>query len=376
MKLSFLSATLLASFLALIALLASGSSAPESQAQVTTIRVAVESSGNASGAELAAQLNNDTFFDFEATVVNASQIDSLAELDDFDVVVIGDSGFNTNDMTDAMATALRDWAQATGGGIVSVGWIDFAVGNAGSPATRDAILDEVMPIDAYPGTSNNFCTGVPSTVQILISNHPVTEGLSDFVLATSANIEVSPNPPDATNGQILGTATSGSCSSSGAFNAIVVGNLGDANLVYLGPIYLAQADYDVGDLRSGSPDRLLEQAVAWAADAIIEPTPTAEPSTTPRPRPRPTATRPPNISGGLSGLFTGQPTPLPQAAQPAARAGGAPAATSPIAITPPRTGDAGLADKETPLTAPLIAGAAGVIGLLTVVGLHRSLPRR
>jgi hypothetical protein len=48
--------------------------------------------------------------------------------------------------------------------------------------------------------------------------------------------------------------------------------------------------------------------------------------------------RPPNIGAGLSGLFAGQPTPLPTAPAPAS----APAATSPI--TPPRTGDGGLAD--------------------------------
>ena len=48
--------------------------------------------------------------------------------------------------------------------------------------------------------------------------------------------------------------------------------------------------------------------------------------------------RRPNIGGALSGLFTGQPTPLPTA--PAAVA---PAATAPT-ISPPRTGDAGLAD--------------------------------
>jgi hypothetical protein len=375
MKLSIVSAIVLVLLVGGMLLTASGSRPPASYAQVTTIRVAVESSGTASGADLAAQLNNDTFFDFAATVVTASQIDSVAELDDYDVVVIGDSGVPDNDMTDAMATALRDWAQSTGGGVVSVGWIDFAVGNDGSTAARDAILDEVMPIDGYPNTSNNFCGGPPSTVQILVSNHPVTEGLSDFVLTTSADIEVSPNPPDATNGQILGTATSGSCSSSGALNAIVVGNLGDANLVYLGPVYLAQSSYNVGDLRSGSPDRLLEQAVAWAAEgALPEPTPTAEPSTTPRPRP--TATRPPNIGGALSGLFTGQPTPLPQAAQPAARAGGAPASTSPVAITPPRTGEAGLAGQPSPFSAALIGLAGGAIALGMVVGVHWSLFRR
>jgi hypothetical protein len=56
--------------------------------------------------------------------------------------------------------------------------------------------------------------------------------------------------------------------------------------------------------------------------------------------------RPPNIGAGLSGLFQGQPTPLPTA--PSAVA---PAATSPV-ITPPRTGDAGLAgDEGTPFYA-------------------------
>jgi hypothetical protein len=365
MKRTVMSAGLVACVVTGILVAASGARIPASHAQLTTIRVAVESSGNATGAALAAQLNDDTFFDFQATVVTAGQIDSLAELDDYDVVVIGDSGFNNNDMTDAMATALRDWAQSTGGGVVSVGWIDFAVGQGS--VTRDAILDEVMPIDGYPGTVNNFCGGPPSTVQIVVSNHPVTEGLSDFVLPTSADIEVSPNPPDATNGQILGTATSASCSSTGALNAIVVGNLGDANLVYLGPVYLADVGYANGDLRSGVPDRLLEQAVAWAAEGSL-PEPTPEPSSTPRVRP--TATRPPNIGGGLSGLFNGQPTPLPGSSQAGVQAGSpvSPSQASNAVITPPRTGDAGLVESTgygelavlVTATVAIVAGAISV----------------
>jgi hypothetical protein len=371
MKLSFVSATALVLLVGGMLLTASGSRPHASYAQVTTIQVAVVSSGVATGAALAAQLNDDTFFDFAATVVTASQIDSLAELEEYDVVVIGDSGHNDNDLTDAMATALRNWAETTGGGVVSVGWIDYAVGQDGSNATRDAILDDVMPIDSHPDSSNNYCGGPPSTLQIVSDAHPVTAGLSDFVLPTSADIEVSPNAPDATNGEVLGTATSGSCNTSGALNAIVVGNLDDANLVYLGPLYLGSTDYNNGDLRSGSPDRLLEQAVAWAAEGSA-PEPTPAPSSTPRARP--TATRPPNIGGALSGLFTGQPTPLPQAAQPAAPAG-APAATSPIAITPPRTGDAGLATQATPLYTALMTMMAGVVVLVTAVGLHRNLAR-
>ncbi|MCW8984825.1 MAG: hypothetical protein OQK55_05755 [Thermoanaerobaculales bacterium] len=35
----------------------------------------------------------------------------------------------------------------------------------------------------------------------------------------------------------------------------------------MGPIYLANTGYSTGTLRSGDSDRLLEQAVEWAANA-------------------------------------------------------------------------------------------------------------
>lgn len=76
-------------------------------------------------------------------------------------------------------------------------------------------------------------------------------------------------------------------------------------------------------------------------------------------------TQRPNIGAGLSGLFQGQPTPLPTA--PSAVA---PAATAPT-ISPPRTGDAGLADES---SAPLYGVvAAGFV--LAVVSVHRLVRR-
>src|SRR5262249_49483828 len=57
------------------------------------INVAVVNTGGVSDdsgfTALANQLNDDTFFDFTAVTVNASQVDTAAELNAYKVVVIG-----------------------------------------------------------------------------------------------------------------------------------------------------------------------------------------------------------------------------------------------------------------------------------------------
>ena len=87
------------------------------------IRVAVESSSSSSATsmELAAQLNDDTRYDFDATVVVASDIDSATELAAYDVVILGDSG-QPGRSTSAMASALATWTSAGNGGF-QVGWV-------------------------------------------------------------------------------------------------------------------------------------------------------------------------------------------------------------------------------------------------------------
>jgi uncharacterized membrane protein len=331
--------------------------APEAVHAAAPIRVAVEQgAGNGgTGADAVAQLNDDTYFDFTATLVTADQIDTPAELANYDVVVLGDSGNANGDLTLAVANALLDWAQNDGGGIVSLGWLDYATGQGGNDA-RDAVLDDLMPIDAFPDTSNYFCSGPPITIDITNSSHPVTAGLSDFVLTTSGDVEIAPIAPD--TGQVLGTATSGSCSSLGQYNAIVVGSVGQANVVYLGLMYVANSGYSPTDVRTGAADQLFEQAVAWAAQGHVTP-PTPEPSTTPRPRP--TATRPPNIGAGLSGLFAAGATPVPTS-QPAGNPGSQIAANSGnVRIAPPNTGDGGLADEHSPAAFGLMVVGAGML---------------
>jgi hypothetical protein len=229
------------------------------------IRVAVESASgsSATSTELAAQLNDDTWYDFDATVVVASDIDTAAELASYDVVIIGDSGFNQADWTAAMANALATWTSAGNGGVLSVGWVDWVTGPGASVLTT---IDTVQPIDSY---SFHYAFGNNSDVAVSSTSHPVTDGLAGTTISGSANhVEASPSACDATNCQVLGTITGGTAYSGGT-NAIVVGEYGSGRTVFLGQLFMAASSYSNTGLRSGDSDRLLEQAVAWIADAIF-----------------------------------------------------------------------------------------------------------
>jgi len=236
---------------------------PWSTAQAQ-IQVAVEEGGGGNGQAIADQLNDDTYEDFTATVVTASEIDTVAELAAYDVVVFGQSGGGGDyDWTEAMAQAVSDWVVTGDGGVVGVGWIDFAITNS-TPGGEQ--LDEVLPIDAYPDSTNYYCEGGTLTLSILDDTHPVTSGVSTFT-TSSADIEFNPLTVDGANAEVLGSASGNSCNGSPT-QALVVGEWGQGNIVYIGLLYGANDGYNVTDLRSGEADQLLEQAVAWAAEGV------------------------------------------------------------------------------------------------------------
>ena len=95
-------------FLALSILLFSSS-----YAEATPIRVAVEDgSGSGTGSNLVTQLNDDTYYDFTATLVSASDIDTASELANYDVVMFGASGYGTTDhdwTTNVTGRAIWGW---------------------------------------------------------------------------------------------------------------------------------------------------------------------------------------------------------------------------------------------------------------------------
>ena len=82
---------------------------PGVNAQAIDVAV-VETAGGGygGGAAVVAQLNDDTFFDFTATLVDPSGVDSAAELASYDAVVLGGSGLGNDPIwSTAMANALK-----------------------------------------------------------------------------------------------------------------------------------------------------------------------------------------------------------------------------------------------------------------------------
>ncbi|MEZ6137701.1 MAG: pre-peptidase C-terminal domain-containing protein [Pirellulaceae bacterium] len=213
-----------------------------------TIRVGVFNGSFTYPATVVAQLNDDTYFDFDASLVLAADVDTLEDLDAFDVIVMGEQSAA---ITTQAATAIRDWNAAGRGGVLGTGWLMYNVnsGNSLSIASR-SIIDEFIPLQLTGSRT------VPSgNISITDLNHPVTDGLSSTLLYTGAH-DLSTTGADA-DAQVLGNI-SGS-------PAIIVRENGPVRNAYLGPSYFSNYGTTTGDM-----DRLFEQTVAWVAASDAE----------------------------------------------------------------------------------------------------------
>jgi hypothetical protein len=213
------------------------------------IKVGVIGGVSTAGTQTVGQLNDDTYFNFDATLLSAADVDTLGEAQQYDVLVIGGSGFGLDpDYGASMWAAMRQYVDA-GGGVVSVGWFNYLTDQLGGQSALDA--DYVSPIAAG---GYSFQSGNP-TVTLVNGPHPITDGLGNFQITPSLTETSVTN--DATS-LLLGTANG---------QAVI---LADDTLAgrraYLGGLYMAnEGAYGTQGLRSGNEDRLFEQAVAWAA---------------------------------------------------------------------------------------------------------------
>ncbi|HVX60745.1 MAG TPA: pre-peptidase C-terminal domain-containing protein, partial [Pirellulales bacterium] len=210
------------------------------------IRVAVFGSSSSQASAVAAQLNDDTYFDFSATVVNsAAALDSPAELANYDVVILGD---RYDYITAQMASALRTWVESGKGGVVGTGYAYYNTQIYGYSASERADLDAILPLNMSYSYAYTRYFG---SLGITDPSNPITQGISDF----------GPYYGDTSfYGADSDAAVLGSYTSTPTISAKAAG---EGRGVYLAPDYI-YFDY-YGNLRTGSADRLLEQAVHWAA---------------------------------------------------------------------------------------------------------------
>jgi uncharacterized delta-60 repeat protein len=219
------------------------------------------SSGDAAGfIATRNQLNDDTYFDFNATLVNSSQVDTLAELSAYDVVVVGNNGSGGPDAFSNLTftAALRNWVEDHGGGVVMTGWGVFGAGAATPPTNSD--IDAIIPVNSSGGY-NYF--SAPANIG-LVGSHPITVGLGSNLQITSSGgpnlVEFPASSPQLDGGATLLGQING-------HPVIAAAAKGAGRGVYLGPIYAGASSFDNSSLRSGPADRLLEQAVAWASES-------------------------------------------------------------------------------------------------------------
>ena len=216
----------------------------------------VDQTGLGGGQQTINQLNNDSYFDFSASLLSVTQADSFAELANYDVVIIGGSGHGNSGWTDTMASAIRTYVE-NGGGLIGTGWYIHERKSKSTSIKND--LGAVMPGD--PAIGYSYVSGATFTVSG--GNHEITNGLSSSFSIDGSYVET--NTASLPSGDMLLGYVG---SSSGNKSLIIRDDIGTGNgrSVYLGVLYLANvSNYGTTGLASGETDRLLEQTVAWTA---------------------------------------------------------------------------------------------------------------
>lgn len=235
----------------LLSILAVGALAAHGPSWGAPINVAIlsGSSGSSASSLTAAQFNDDTYYDFSATVISGSSVNSVGDLSGYNAVVLGGSGYSQNEYSGATLDAVLGFLQ-NGGGVVTAGWYRFGVINTSGQAATSA--DAVTPV--VTGGAYDFANG--TTVLINSVTHDITGGVGN-IFVSDCCIE--------TATALDGGATALATIDNGQVVVAYQETLGRS--VYLGLLYEANEGYGTDALRSGDADRLLEQSVAWAAGA-------------------------------------------------------------------------------------------------------------
>ena len=132
---------------------------------------------------------------------------------------------------------------------MAVGYTVYGAGLTSGPAAHD--IDAIIPVSVADGAV--ALSAGPVVVNAI--SHPVTAGVPTFTLSFGDFVEgpIAADPGTTTLATTLGGRP-----------AVVVGTAGaGGRTAYLGPFYALRAGFNTDELRTGHPDRLLEQTVNW-----------------------------------------------------------------------------------------------------------------
>ena len=188
-----------------------------------------------------------------AEVVRSTAIDSLPELLNYDVVIIGSTGLASDDDASGygdVQSQIRSFVEDHGRGVVAAGWILYSIGQQGY-ADYAAIL---------PMSLGYYTDDYPFTLSVTDLVHPVMSGVSGFSLDTYG---------ESSDGGLKSGAEQLAAYGSGN-TAVAAWSTGTAKgrVVYLGPIYMATERRYSNSLLFSNADakKLLVNAVLWAGN--------------------------------------------------------------------------------------------------------------
>ena len=209
--------------------------------QLLTVNVAIvfdQFVGNTGGYTATRdQLANDTFADFNASLVQASALTTPSALSSYDVIVIGGDGFDNTLSNTSFASALSSWVNS-GGGVVMTGF-----GTFGSTATSSfrSILDGIIPIQFSAGWGVSGGTGFSPTSlsgSFTTSTHEITNNVGAFSIGYGSA------PTEWSQSTTVSSVLDSGATLLGTLGGRVTGataSKGNGRSVWLGPAYTANS---------------------------------------------------------------------------------------------------------------------------------------
>ena len=200
-------------------------------------------------------VNNDPVYSIQslcqaqgwtAKIVSGTDIDTLAELQQYAVVVTGDSGHGDRDWT-TYQNQLLPWVQA-GGGFVGIGWFVY-YGITGTA------MDTILPVN---GQGGGYESG--GNLAVVNANHEIMTGVAAFPIQSYCDYPVG----GIDNGAVTLMNTPG------GRPTVVSGNCGNGRSVYIGPIAFGcfQTYSSANYYSDNSFKNLLANSLRWCAGKL------------------------------------------------------------------------------------------------------------